>query len=137
MQASDGQGDIMDIIKYPSADAINEAVRTDAPLIAAVSYDGGTALVAPAEEAGEHSILLMLCGQQDLNVENYFRIHFNSNTADWNFFCPPKYKNIPDEKMRMSAYYNDGLRMIPEFLVMFGYFSKLKIKNAPHDIWDF
>ncbi|HRR76558.1 MAG TPA: hypothetical protein P5191_07065 [Ruminococcus sp.] len=127
----------MNIIRYPSAEAINEAVRRDSRLIAAISHDGSSAVVAPIEEAGEHSLLLVLSGHTDTNVKNFFKIQFNSTSADWDFTCPAGYRAIPDSSQRTSAYYNDGLRKIPEFLVMFGYFSKLNIKNAPPDIWDF
>ncbi|MBR3282009.1 MAG: hypothetical protein IKI56_01780 [Ruminococcus sp.] len=127
----------MDMIRYPSDEVIDEAVRSDKPLIAAISHDGFTAVVAPLEEAGEHSILLALTGLPGLDVRDFFRISFNSLTADWHFGCPPEYKDISDSSKRLSAYYKDGLRTIPEFLVMFGYFSKLNIKNAPPDIWDF
>ncbi|MBE6864572.1 MAG: hypothetical protein E7495_08470 [Ruminococcus flavefaciens] len=127
----------MNIIKFPDAEKVNNAVAEDRPLIAAIESGGATAVVCPAEELPDHRILLESCGFFGEYAESFFRIRFNSNSADWEFDCPPHYNDIPDLSARLSGYYSDGLRIIPEFLVMFGYFSKLKIKNAPPEIWEF
>ena len=125
----------MEIIRYPSAEVVNAAVVGDEPLIAAVSHSGDLAVVAPIAEAGEHSVLLMLAGRRDRDIDDFFRICFDAASADWNFTCPPKYSS--SSGTGVSAYYADGLNRIPEFLVTFGYFAKLNIKNAPPEIWDF
>lgn len=125
----------MNIIKYPSDEAVNEAVKNDSRLLGAVSLDGETAYVGTADSAGDHIALLEAFGVERLS--GFFRLSFDSVTADWTFSCPWKYKGIEDNKARLSTYYRDGLSMIPEFLVMFGYFSKLNIKNAPPEIWSF
>ena len=125
----------MNIIKYPSDEAVNEAIKNDSRLLGAVSLDGSTAYVGAADTVGDHIALLDAFGVERLN--GFFRVSFDSNTADWTFSCPWKYNGIDDNNERLGAYYRDGLRMIPEFLVMFGYFSKLKIKNAPPEIWEF
>ena len=125
----------MNIIKYPSDEAVNEAIKNDSQFIAAVSFDGTTAYVGKADETGDHLVLLESSGQA--SPDGFFRLSFNSLTADWTFSCPRNYKGITDDKERMDAYYRDGLKVLPEFLVMFGYFSKLKIKNPPPEIWSF
>ncbi len=125
----------MNIIKYPSDEAVNEAVKADSRLLGAVSLDGSTAYVGAVDTVGDHIALLEAFGVERLN--GFFRLSFDSITADWTFSCPWKYSGIEDNKERIGAYYRDGLRIIPEFLVMFGYFSKLKIKNAPPEIWEF
>jgi hypothetical protein len=125
----------MNIIKYPSDEAVNEAVKNDGKFLAAVSLDGSLAYVGSADDAGDHIALLESFGEE--SPSGFFRLSFDSLTADWTFSCPRSYKGIAEEKERMGAYYRDGLRILPEFLVMFGYFSKLKIKNPPPEIWEF
>ena len=125
----------MNIIKYPSDEAVNEAVKADSRLLGAVSLDGSTAYVGAAETAGDHIALLEAFGEE--SPSGFFRLSFDSLTAEWTFSCPRNYNGITDDKERIDAYYRDGLRVIPEFLVMFGYFSKLKIKNPPPEIWSF
>ena len=120
----------MDIIRHPSAAEVNAAVAADMPLIAAVSSDGTIAYVAAQNTAKSHSAMLMQEGIFDL--DNYYCLRFDSKKADWDFSCPHG-----SDVERISAYYRSGLRIIPEFLVMFGYFSKLEIKNAPPEIWEF
>lgn len=124
----------MRIIKYPTAESVDSAVKYDAQLIAAVSYSGETAVVAPAEAVFDHRELLEEFG---VGVQSFFCIRFGSKTADWVFECPNEYKYLNQRNEQVSEYYRDGLRIIPEFLMMFGYFSKLNILNAPTDIWDF
>ena len=125
----------MNIIKYPSDEAVNEAVISDSSFLAAVSLDGSTAYVGTAEAAGDHIALLEAF--DEYSPTGFFRLSFNSLTAEWTFSCPRNYKGIADDSKRIDAYYRDGLRVLPEFLVMFGYFSKLKIKNPPPEIWTF
>ena len=125
----------MNIIKYPSDEAINEAVTADSKFLGAVSLDGETANVGTVDAAGDHIALLEAF--DEYSPAGFFRLSFDSLTAEWTFSCPRNYKGITDDKERIDAYYRDGLRVIPEFLVMFGYFSKLKIKNPPPEIWSF
>jgi len=124
----------MNIIKYPSDEAINEAVTENSRFLAAVSLDGEKAYVGTADAAGDHIALLEAF--DEYSPSGFFRLSFDNVTAEWTFSCPRSYKGMTDEKERMGAYYRDGLRIIPEFLVMFGYFSKLKIKNPPPEIWE-
>lgn len=125
----------MNIIKYPSDEAVNEAVKNDSRFLAAVSLDGAKAYVGAADDAGDHIALLEAF--DEFSPAGFFRLSFDSLTAEWTFSCPRNYKGIDADSERMNAYYRDGLRVLPEFLVMFGYFSKLKIKNPPPEIWAF
>ena len=125
----------MNIIRYPSDAAVNEAVTADSSFLAAVSLDGSTAYVGAADTVGDHIALLEAF--DEYSPAGFFRLSFNSLTAEWTFSCPRNYKGIADDSKRIDAYYRDGLRVLPEFLVMFGYFSKLKIKNPPPEIWTF
>ncbi|MBR6968216.1 MAG: hypothetical protein IKH78_06740 [Ruminococcus sp.] len=125
----------MNIIKYPSEAAFDEAMKSDSRFLGAVSLDGSTAYVAAADTAGDHVALLEAFGEE--SPSGFFRLSFDSITAEWTFSCPRSYKGIARDSERMGEYYRDGLRIIPEFLVMLGYFSKLRIKNPPPEIWEF
>ncbi len=127
----------MDIIRYPSDEAVNEAVKNDTPLLAAIFTDRSAAVVCPMEEAGEHSILLMNAGYSGTDTERCFRILFDSQSASWSFVCPKDYKDIPDRQTALGEFYRDGLAVIPEFLTLMGYFTQIKIKNLTGEIWDF
>ncbi len=124
----------MKIIKHPGAESVDSAVRNDAGLVALVSFSGETAITAPSELITDHKELIDNYG---LSPDGFFRLRFNSMTAQWSFDCPQDYKFIGERSERLAEYYRDGLRIIPEFLVMLGYFSRLELKNAPADIWDF
>ncbi|MBR2283549.1 MAG: hypothetical protein IJ874_03895 [Ruminococcus sp.] len=127
----------MDIVRYPSESAVNEAVKMDSPLIAAVSFDGGCAVVAPLEEVGEHSIMLACADSQLRDIDSCFRLLFDTQSASWSFVCPRVYKGISERQEALRSFYQDGLSIIPEFLTLMGYFTQIKIKNLTGEIWDF
>ena len=85
----------MKISKYPSEDAVNEAIQNDDPMLAVISFDGKSAIVSPLDDAVEHHILLAKAGKQSTDIDKYFRIIFDKSGADWTFICPPDYKGIP------------------------------------------
>ena len=49
----------MEIIKYPSAEAVKKAVREKEPLLLLISFDGKRVIISHIDEAVEHHILLM------------------------------------------------------------------------------
>ena len=117
----------MNIIKYPSEEAIEKAVSADEPLLALISFDGKTAIMSQADDAVEHHILLMKAGYKDTDIDKYFRIVFDKSGADWTFVCPPDYKKIPFKDKRIEAFYKDGFSIIPDFLRSVGYFVGIDI----------
>lgn len=125
----------MEILKLPDTETVHEAVRADRPLMAAIGFDGSKAAVVPSAYFGSYELLAASAGIRGDGA--YFMLSFNSQSADWSFKCPEQYAYIYDPDERTAAYYRDGLSLIPEFLMMFGYFSKLNITNAPPDIWSF
>ena len=118
----------MNIIKYPSDEAFDETMKSDSRLLGAVSLDGTTAYVGVAETVGDHIALLEAVGEE--SSSGFFRLSFDSITAEWTFSCPKSYKGIAQDNDRMGAYYRDGLRIIPEFLVMLGYFSPITATDS-------
>jgi hypothetical protein len=125
----------MDIIRFPSAEAVNAAVAEDRPFIAAVSFSGETAVVCPAGEISDHGLLLASAGF--FGSDNFFRLSFDSTSARWDFLCPAVYKGVSPRENALSEFYRDGLRIIPEFLTLMGYFTQIKINNLTGEIWDF
>ncbi|MDO4863509.1 MAG: hypothetical protein Q4A05_05000 [Ruminococcus sp.] len=117
----------MEIIKYPSEQAVTAAMQSDEPLLALISFDGSTALVSQLDEAVEHHILLMKAGFKDTDIDKFFRIVLDRSGADWTFVCPPDYKDIPFKDKRIEAFYKDGFAVISEFLRSIGYLVGIDI----------
>ena len=118
----------MEIIKYPTEEILYTAIENDDPIIAVISFDGKTAIAAPAAESEEHHILLLQNNIRATEIDKYFRIVFNREGADWTFVCPPEYKNLTyDEERRTGAFYKDGFRAISDFLEEMGYIVSINI----------
>lgn len=117
----------MTITKYPSAEAVETAMQHDDPLLAAIAFDGETAVLAPLDDAVEHHVLLSKAGFESTDIDKYFRIVFDRSGADWTFVCPPDYKNIPFKERRIEAFYKDGFAEISCFLHSVGYLVGIDI----------
>ena len=117
----------MNIIKYNDRENIEQAIAKDEPLLAAISFDGETAVVAHVDEAVEHHILLNKAGLGDTNIDKYFRIIFDKEGCDWTFICPPDYKNIKYRDRRVAEFYKDGFAAIADFLSQMGYYVDINI----------
>lgn len=117
----------MELMKYPSEEELNKAIKADEPLLALISFDGKTAIISQIDEAVEHHILLMKAGFKDTDIDKYFRIVLDKSGADWTFVCPPDYKGIPYKDKRIEAFYKDGFTVISEFLHSIGYLVGINI----------
>jgi len=118
----------MKIIKYDDILSVDEAVRDGEPVFAVILFDGSEAILAHADEVGEHHILLQKAGRSGNDIDKYLRIVFDKDGADWIFICPPDYKNIYDKTRRIAQFYRDGFDIITEFLIKFGHCeSKINI----------
>ncbi|MBR4628409.1 MAG: hypothetical protein IKO47_12100 [Ruminococcus sp.] len=117
----------MELIYYPSADAVKVAAAADEPLIAAIFFDGKKAAVSTVDISPEHHILLMNAGFSDTDIENTFRIVFDRSGADWTFVCPENYRNIPYKDKRIKAFHKDGFAVIADFLQEVGYIVGIDI----------
>ncbi len=117
----------MNIIKYPTEDAVNKAMAADEPLLVLISFDGQTVIMSQIDEAVEHHILLMNAGFKDTDIDKFFRIILDKSGADWTFICPPDYKNIPYKDKRIEAFYKDGFAVISDFLHSIGYLVGIDI----------
>ncbi|WP_019680615.1 hypothetical protein [Ruminococcus flavefaciens] len=117
----------MNLIKYPSDEAVNKAMAADEPLLILISFDGKAAIMSQVDEAVEHHILLMDVGYKDTDIDKFFRIVLDRSGADWTFVCPPDYKNIPFKDKRIEAFYKDGFSVISDFLHSIGYLVGINI----------
>lgn len=117
----------MNIIKYPSEEAVNAAMAADEPLLVLISFDGETVIMSQIDEAMEHHILLMNAGFKDTDIDKFFRIVLDRSGADWTFICPPDYKGIPFKDKRIEAFYKDGFAVISSFLHSIGYLVGIDI----------
>lgn len=117
----------MNLIKYPSDEAVRKAMAADEPLLILISFDGKTAIMSQIDEAVEHHILLMDVGFKDTDIDKFFRIILDRSGADWTFVCPPDYKNIPFKDKRIEAFYKDGFSVISDFLHSIGYLVGINI----------
>ncbi len=117
----------MNIIKYPSDEAVRAATAADEPLLVLISFDGKTAIMSQIDEAMEHHILLMKAGFKDTDIDKFFRIVLDKSGADWTFVCPPDYKGIQFKDKRIEAFYKDGFAVISDFLHSIGYLVGIDI----------
>ncbi len=117
----------MEIIEYNDYESVKNAREKDEPLMAVISFDGSKAYVCHIDDGVEHHILLMKVGYKGTEIDEFFRIIFDKDGADWNFICPPDYKNIKYKSKRIKQFYKDGISTISEFLADFGYLCDIKI----------
>lgn len=119
----------MKIKSFPSDSEINRAREFDDPILAVISFDGESAIEAPADVVYEHHRLLQAVGQSFDDVDKYFRIVFDRTDADWTFVCPQNYKNIELESERIITFYRDGIDAIKRFLKESNYSSSIMISK--------
>lgn len=110
----------MKIIKYPSETEVNNAINQKEPLLMLISFDGEAVIMSHIDEAVEHHILLMKTGFSDKDIDKYFRLVLDSESADWTFVCPPDYKGITDKTRRIKQFYRDGFAVISDVLQELG-----------------
>lgn len=117
----------MKYLKYPDEATLNGYLAKREPLLIAISFDGETVLISRLDDSFEHHILLGHFGKKQTDIDKYFRIVVDEDTADWTFVCPPDYKGIADRKRRITAFYNDGITAISKVLADIGYYSDIRI----------
>lgn len=117
----------MTITKYPSPEALDEAIKAREPLLVVISFDGQSAIASPLDEAVEHHILLAKAGIRSTDIDKYFRIVLDEDGADWTFVCPPDYKGIEDKTRRIREFYKDGFAIIPQVTSALGYMVGIDI----------
>ena len=73
---------------YPSREEVEQYYGTDETMMMLVSFDGESAVIAPAIETVEHHTLLAQAGIRETEIDRYFRIVFDDTAAHWTFVCP-------------------------------------------------
>ena len=94
----------MEIIEYNDYESVKNAREKDEPLMAVISFDCSKAYVCHIDDGVEHHILLMKVGYKGTETDEFFRIIFDKDGADWTFICPPDYKNITYKSKRIKHY---------------------------------
>lgn len=117
----------MKITKINDYETVENAIEKDEPLMAVISFKGDKAYVSHLDDGVEHHILLNKADEPPTDIDKYFRIIFDKESANWTFICPSDYKNISDKTRRIAEFYKDGFSLISEFLSEFGYFVEIKI----------
>ena len=126
----------MKMLFFPGREAVEAARRDGEPLLLLVSVDGETAVIAPADEAVEHHILLDRAGKAGLiegdsrDIDRYFRAVVDEEGADWTFVCPAGYKGISDKERRIAAFYRAGFAAISEALGIMRIFVGIRLRGA-------
>ena len=121
---------------FPGREAVEAARREGEPMLLLVSVDGETAVIAPADEAVEHHILLDRAGKAGLiegdsrDIDRYFRAVVDEEGADWTFVCPAGDKGISDKGRRIAAFYRDGFAAISEALGIMRIFVGIRLRGA-------
>ena len=111
----------------PSREEVEQYYGTDETMMMLVSFDGESAVIAPAIETVEHHTLLAQAGIRETEIDRYFRIVFDDTAADWTFVCPSDYRGITDKQKRIAEFYKDGFRCISPALPEIGYLLQLRI----------
>lgn len=117
----------MKIEYFPNKDSVDEAARTDDPLLVMVAHDQSKVLIANIDDVGEHIILLRKLGYSEDDLDRYFRLVVNSEGADWTFVCPSSYKGIRDKAKRIERFYRDGVDVIKKALEELGFDVEITI----------
>lgn len=118
----------MKYLKYPDEATLDAYLAKKEPLLITISFDGGTVLISRMDDSFEHHILLAHFGIKQTDIDKYFRIVVDEDTADWTFVCPPDYRGITDDRnRRITAFYNDGITAISKVLADIGYYSDIRI----------
>lgn len=110
----------MEITYYSEENRGKDILNDGEPILAIIAYDGSRAIVGLLDESVEHHILLNKA-LHTMDIDNYFRIIFDEEGADWTFVCPTGYKGITDKEKRIQSFYNDGVKVIREFLNEIGF----------------
>ena len=117
----------MNITRINDTDTVENAIANDQPLMAVIDFKGENAFVSHLDDGVEHHILLAKADKSMNDIDKYFRIIFDQESASWTFICPPDYKGITDKTRRIAAFYKDGFSIISEFLAEFGYLVEIKM----------
>ena len=115
----------MDIKIYSEQN--EDILKSSEPKLALISYDEELAIVGLSDEGIEHHILLEKAGYASRDLDKYYRIIFDDETADWTFVCPADYMGITDREKRIKAFYSNGFTSISRFLTEINYFCGLNI----------
>lgn len=80
-------------------------------------------------EFPEHHILIQEAGLHFSNIDKFFRIILDNESATWTCVCPKDYKGIRDLIKMSERYYNDGMAAISNAITRLGYQKTISIPD--------
>ena len=90
--------------KYPDEKTVDEHIAKREPLLVAIAFDESEALVSHLDDSVEHHILLAHFDVKQTDIDKYFRIVVDNDSAEWTFVCPPDYCGIKERKRRITRF---------------------------------
>lgn len=81
------------------------------------------------DEFPEHHILIQEAGLHFSNIDTFFRIILDKESATWTCVCPKDYKGIRDKIKMSERYYKDGMSIISNVIAHLGYQKTIKIPD--------
>ena len=118
----------MKYLKFPDEETVNNYIKAKEPLIIAIPFDSEKpVLMSHIDDGFEHHILLAKFDIKQTEIDRYFRVVADDESAEWTFVCPHDYRNIADRQKRIISFYNDGIAAISQVLSDIGYFSDITI----------
>lgn len=97
---------------YPDRLTVERGLQSYDPILLMIAFDLSEAILANADDAVEHTVLLKKTGKSELDIDKYFRFVMNQDGQDWTFVYPAEYKNISDKDKRIKTFYNDGVNAL-------------------------
>lgn len=80
----------MTYCKHPDDKTVDLHISRKEPLLIAISFDGEKVLMSHIDDSVEHHILLAHFEEPAQDIDRYFRIAVDGESADWTFVCPPR-----------------------------------------------
>ena len=118
----------MEFRKYPDEETVNEYIKKKEPLIIAIPFDESQpVLISMIDDSVEHHILLAHFNINPNDIDKYYRIVLDSQTAEWTFVCPHDYEGIKDRQKRITRFYNQGFTAISRVMSALKYYADLTI----------
>jgi len=111
---------------YPDEQTALNAPKEDIPLLVLTDNAGDEAIICDSGNGFEHDIVLRKLNYKE-DVDKYFRVVVDRESAEWTFVCPPGYKSIEDKNRRIEKFFGDGVTLIKKVLGEIGYDVPIEI----------
>ena len=98
--------------KYPDEETVNGYIKRKEPLIIAIPFDEEKPiLMSHVDDAFEHHILLAQFDIRQTDIDKYFRIVADDESAEWTFVCPHAFTTMAFRQFRKCFRISDISRI--------------------------